>query len=49
MLASHEVERATSLADRSVVLAGGRIVAEGAAATGPPQAVTVAGEPAHVA
>ncbi|MBW3574925.1 MAG: heme ABC exporter ATP-binding protein CcmA [Actinobacteria bacterium] len=49
VLASHEVERATSLADRSVVLAGGRIVAEGAGVTGPRQAVTVAGEPAHVA
>ncbi|MBW3580216.1 MAG: heme ABC exporter ATP-binding protein CcmA [Actinobacteria bacterium] len=44
VLASHERERASSLADRSVVLAGGRTLAGGSTA-----GAGVVGEPAHVA
>ena len=50
VLASHELERAAALADRSVVLAGGRTVAQPAeVAAGPAATEAGAGERAHVA
>ena len=50
VLASHELERATALADRSVVLAGGRTVAPPTEVTGGPTAAEAgAEERVHVA